>query len=107
MDLDEEAKKLLDRLKTTRIPAVLKSRNIFKYQVRWSSDGINRQEHSEYIEEFNNDFYTAIKDQIDRCVQSRFTIDSNSIQHEVLEHAIQCKAYVTRFHGRIDVLFNV
>ncbi|CAF3919171.1 unnamed protein product, partial [Adineta steineri] len=26
------------------------------------------------------------------------------LQHEVLEHAIQCKTYVAKFHGRTDVL---
>ena len=106
-DIDQEAEKLLDRLKNTRIPAVLKSENIFKYKVHWSSNGITRQDHSEYIEQFNNDFYKAMKEQIDRCVQSRYTIGSDSLQHEVLEHAIQCKTYVAKFHGRTDVLSKV
>jgi CRISPR/Cas system CSM-associated protein Csm3 (group 7 of RAMP superfamily) len=105
--VDQEAEKLLDRLKNTRIPAVLKSENIFKYKVHWSSNGITRQNHSEYIEQFNNDFYTAMKQQIDRCIQSRLTTDSDHLQHEVLEHAIQCKTYVTKFHGRNDVLSKV
>jgi hypothetical protein len=105
--IDEDAEKLLNRLKTTRIPAALKSENIFKYKVHWSSNGITRQDHSEYIEEFNEDFYRAIKEQIDRCVQSRFTIGSDSLQHEVLEHAIQCKTYVAKFHGRTDVSSKV
>jgi hypothetical protein len=106
-DIDQEAEKLLDRLKNTRIPAVLKPENIWKYKVHWSSNGINRQDHCEYIEKFNNDFHTAMKGQIDRCVQSRFTISSDSVQHEVLEHAIQCKTYVAKFHGRSDVLSQV
>jgi hypothetical protein len=105
--IDEDAEKLLDRLKNVLIPNALKSQNIFKYRVNWSPNGINRQDHSEYLEEFNNDFHRAMKEQIDRCVQSRFTIGSDSLQHEVLEHAIQCKTYVTKFHGRIDVLSQV
>ncbi|CAF1483609.1 unnamed protein product, partial [Rotaria sp. Silwood1] len=103
-DIDIEAKKLLDRLKNIRIPSILKSQNIFKYKVHWSSNGINGQDHSKYIEQFNNDFYTSIKEQIDRCVQSRYTIGSDSLQHEILEHAIQCKTHIGKFHGRIDVL---
>jgi hypothetical protein len=105
--IDEDAEKLLDRLKNIRIPDALKSENIFKYQVRWSPNGITRQDHSEYLEEFNKDIYTAMKQQIDRCAQSRLTIGSDSLQHEVLEHAIQCKTYVTKFHGRTDVLSKV
>ncbi|CAF3724767.1 unnamed protein product [Rotaria socialis] len=102
--IDQEADKLLNRLKTNRIPAALKPKNIFTYKVHWSSNGINREDHCEYIEQFNNDFFLAMKEQIDRCVQSRHTIGSDSLQHEVLEHAIQCKTYVTKFHGRTDVL---
>jgi Cdc6-like AAA superfamily ATPase len=29
------------------------------------------------------------------------------LQHEILEHAIQCKTYVEKFHGRTDVLNKV
>jgi len=105
--IDQEAEKLLDRLKNIRIPAALKSENIFKYKVHWSPNGITRQDHSEYLEKFNEDFSKAMKEQIDRCVQSRFTVGSDSLQHEVLEHAIQCKTYVAKFHGRIDVLSKV
>ncbi|UJR16165.1 hypothetical protein I4U23_003075 [Adineta vaga] len=103
-DVDQEAEKLLERLKTVRIPAALKSSNVYKYQVRWSPDGITRQRHIEYLDKFNNDFYQAMKEQIDRCVQARLRISSDDLQHEVLEHAIQCKTYVSKFHGRSDVL---
>lgn len=105
--VDEEAEKLLDRLKNRRLPEVLNNKNIFKYKVQWSKNGITRQDHAEYIEKFNNDFYQAMKDQIDQCVQSRFQIGSDSLQHEVLEHAIQCKTYIAKFHGRTDVLSKV
>ncbi len=105
--IDQEAERLLDRLKNTRIPDILKSENIYKYKVHWSPNGINRQNHAEYIEQFNNDFYKAMKEQIDLCAQSRYTIGSDSLQHEVLEHAIQCKTYITKFHGRSDVLSKV
>ena len=105
--VDQEAVKLLDRLKNSRVPSALQASNIFKYEVRWSSAGIDRQHHAEYIEKFNNDFYTAMKAQIDRCAQSRATIAPTSLQQEVLEHAIQCKTYVSKFHGRSDVLSHV
>ena len=94
-------------MKTVRIPAALKSSNIYKYQVRWSPDGITRQHHSEYLEQFNDDFYRSMKEQIDRCAQARLRITPDELQHEVLEHAIQCKTYVSKFHGRTDVLSKV
>jgi len=105
--IDQEAEHLLTRLKNTRIPNVLQSNNIFSYKVRWTSDGINRRDHAEYIAQFNDDFYRAIKQQIDCCVKSRIMIISDPLQHEILEHAIQCKTYVAKFHGRTDVLDKV
>lgn len=105
--VDDDAENLLNRLKNVRIPGSLRSDNIFKYRVRWSRNGITREKHSEYLHEFNDDFHRAMTQQIDRCVQSRLIIASDSLQHEVLEHAIQCQTYVTKFHGRIDVLEQV
>ncbi|CAF3499150.1 unnamed protein product [Rotaria socialis] len=81
--IDDEAENLLNRLKYKSISSVLQSNNIFSYKVRWKADGINR------------------------CVKSRVMVGSDSLQHEVLEHAIPCKTYVAKFHGRTDVLHKV
>ena len=105
--IDEEAERLLNRLKKQRIPNALQSKNIFSYRVPWTSNGINRHDHGQYIAKFNDDFYKAIKEQIDTCVQSRVMRVSDPLQHEILEHAIQCKTYVAKFHGRTDVLDKV
>lgn len=105
--LDTEAEKLLERLKTVRIPAALDASNIYKYDVHWSPDGITRKNHRDYLEKFNADVYTAMKEQIDKCAQARFSVSSDELQREVLEHAIQCKTYVSKFHGRTDVLSKV
>ncbi|CAF1109654.1 unnamed protein product [Adineta steineri] len=69
--------------------------------------GINRDDHSQHIEQFNNDFYNAIQQQIDQCVQSRIIPISDPLHHEILEHAIECKTYVAKFHGRTDILNSV
>ena len=105
--IDEEAEQLLNRLKKTRIPNTLQSKNIFSYNVPWTSNGINRHDHAKYIAQFNEDFHRAIQEQIDSCVQSRVNIVSDPLQHEILEHAIQRKTYVAKFHGRTDVLGKV
>ncbi|CAF4640102.1 unnamed protein product [Rotaria socialis] len=102
--IDQEAEQLLTRLKYTRIPNALQSNNIFSYKVHWTPKGINRHDHAEYIAKFNEDFYNAIIQQIDSCVKSRIMIVSDPLHHEILEHAIQCKTYVAKFHGRTDVL---
>ncbi|CAF4189279.1 unnamed protein product, partial [Adineta steineri] len=76
-------------------------------KIHWTSKGINRDDHSQHIEQFNNDFYNAIQQQIDQCVQSRIMPISDPLHHEILEHAIQCKTYVAKFHGRTDILNSV
>lgn len=105
--VDSEAETLLNRLKYTRIPDALQSKNIFSYKVRWGSDGISRIDHAEYIAQFNKDFHDAILKQIDHCVQSNAMLVSDPLQREVLEHAIQCKTYIAKFHGRTDVMDKV
>ena len=105
--VDSEAETLLNRLKYTRIPHVLQAENIFSYKVRWGSDGISRSDHAEYIAHFNKDFHDAIQKQIDHCVQSNSMLVSDPLQREVLEHAIQCKTYIAKFHGRTDVMDKV
>ncbi|CAF1355188.1 unnamed protein product [Rotaria magnacalcarata] len=102
--IDHEIEELLNRLKYTRIPNALQSNNIYTYKVQWSAKGINRRDHAEYISKFNDDVYSAIKQQIDNCAKSRITRISDPLQHEILEHAIQCRNYVAKFHGRVDVL---
>ncbi|CAM4823526.1 unnamed protein product [Rotaria magnacalcarata] len=102
--IDQEAEQLLTRLKHTRIPDVLQSNNIYSYKVHWTPKGINRRDHAEYIAKFNEDFYNEIIQQIDSCAKARIMIVSDPLHHEILEHAIQCKTYVAKFHGRTDVL---
>ena len=98
---------LLNNLKYSRIPKKLQSSNIFSYKVHWTSNGINRDDHNAYLTRFNEDFYYAIKQQIDQCIQSRILININPSEHEIIEHAIQCKTHLRKFHGRIDILDRV
>lgn len=105
--VDDEVEKLLNRLKYTRIPNVLQPKNMYRYKIRWTPKGINRDDHAQHILQFNNDFYNAIQQQIDQCVQSRVMPVSDPLHHEILEHAIQCKTYADKFHGRTDILNKV
>ena len=105
--VDHEAETLLNRLKHTRIPSVLKPENIFSYKVRWNADGIDRHHHADYIAQFNEDFYRAIQKQIDQCARSNAMMISDPLEREVLEHAIKCKTYIAKFHGRTDIINKV
>ena len=105
--IDREAESLLNRLKHKRIPNALDPDNIYSYKVRWTPNGINRVDHAEYISQFHADFEAAIRKQIDHCVRSNAMIVFDPLQHEILEHAIQCKTYISKFHGRTDVIHKV
>ncbi|CAF1385440.1 unnamed protein product [Adineta ricciae] len=102
--IDKEAEDLLNRLKFTRIPKALDSKNVFSYKVPWTSNGITRDAHQEYIKKFHEDFFTSIKQQIDTCLQSSLITSLSLLQREILEHAIQCQTYVKKFHSRTDTL---
>ncbi|UJR18077.1 hypothetical protein I4U23_004977 [Adineta vaga] len=102
--IDNEAESLLNRLKFIRIPNSLESNQIYSYKVPWTSNGINRTDHSDYINKFNEDFYNSIQQQIDHCLQTSLVNNLNVLQREILEHAIQCKTYVKKFHSRTDIL---
>ena len=105
--VDHEAETLLNRLKCTRIPGVLQPENIFSYKVRWTPDGIDRHRHADYIAQFNDDFYQSIRQQIDQCAKSNVMMFSDPLEREVLEHAIKCKTYIAKFHGRTDIITKV
>lgn len=105
--IDSDAESLLNRLKTKRIPDVLQSDNIYQYSVPWNSKGITQETHSEYIAKFNNDFYEAVKKQIDDCIRSNSMLLSNPLHREILEHAIQCKNYIKKFHGQKHIIDRV
>lgn len=105
--VDQEAEQLLNRLKNERIPSVLKPENIYTYRVPWKPGGISRTAHAEYLSKFHDDFYKSLKDQIDCCIRHRLSTITDPLEHEIQEHAIQCKTYVSKFHGRTDVLQHV
>ena len=104
---DPEAETLLNRLKVTRIPNVLNEENIYRYKVRWTSDGITRRSHAEYISKFNDDFYEAVRRQIDHSIRSNSMILSDELEREILEHAIQCKTYIKKYHGQTAIMDKV
>ena len=65
--LDEDANKCIQRLKSVKIPNVLKN-NISSYHVKWKANvGIDKDvEHKTYLSTFCDDVYTKLEDMIEK-----------------------------------------
>ncbi|RNA01260.1 NACHT and WD repeat domain-containing 2-like, partial [Brachionus plicatilis] len=48
--VDSEVRNLLDKLKKEKIPSKLPETNMFKFKVKWNTNGISLDTHREYIE---------------------------------------------------------
>ena len=60
------------------MPATLAASNIIRYTVKWSDEeGLNKNIHEEYLEEFTNTFYQRIVELIDRGVGQQKSLSSN------------------------------
>ncbi len=105
--IDEESQLLLEEMKT-KISTNLGDSNMFHFSVPWSDDnGVNDRDHSEYLAEFCSTFEEAVLKLIEKGVWSEKRSSSNVLYSEVLEHAHQCVAKCTRFHGRDDILSSI
>ncbi|CAF1283540.1 unnamed protein product [Didymodactylos carnosus] len=104
-EIDIEAVDYLNELKTT-IKTALPPENIKICMIRWS----NLKSRETYLQQFSEDFYLMVKNQIDKCVKTQpqlMKLLDDSLQYEILEHAIQCKSLTSRFFGRLDILEKI
>ncbi|CAF1436617.1 unnamed protein product [Didymodactylos carnosus] len=103
-DVDIDAEKSLKRLINDQIPLALNASNIIRSSpIKWAAGGITRLSHSDYIKEFDEQFFSVVQKQIDACLRKRRDI-TDRLYSEVLAHAIRCKNIVDKFHGRGDIL---
>jgi hypothetical protein len=65
-------------------------------------DELNRKE---YLAKFQDDFFVAIKRQIDYHMEKARIKDI--LYDEILEHSIQCKMFNKRYCPRVDILTKV
>ena len=111
--VDHEIKSLLETLKQDKIPKALPKSNIFKFDVKWSTEsGISLSTHSDYIEKFGETFYEQVKLLIDRNQKEKNYFENLSSEdaellQEVLDHAYFCVKTAEKFKGRNDILDQV
>ncbi|OWF43078.1 NACHT and WD repeat domain-containing protein 2-like [Mizuhopecten yessoensis] len=106
--VDEEAQEILSNLRDETVFSKMESSNISKKNVKWSEQGgISKEEHSQYLCEFGDIFYTGVKQLIDKAVQEELKLAHDDIYLEVLQHLTMAKERCSMFHGREDVLERV
>jgi hypothetical protein len=60
------------------VPAVLPETSIVRYTVEWSDeDGLNKNVHEDYLQDFIDTFYRRIIELIDRGVGQQKSLASN------------------------------
>ncbi|CAF1181407.1 unnamed protein product [Rotaria sordida] len=94
---DEHGELVLTDLKTF-IETELGPNNIFTYRIKWTDESSRMK----YLADFKDDFYNAIKNQIDYHMKQTRTKDS--LYDEVVEHAIQCRMLNERYFPRDNIL---
>jgi hypothetical protein len=112
-NVDTDAENLLNSLKTDKIAKYLPESNMHKFKVKWDPNGgVTRKTHPDYMEEFGETFFKAVKELIDQNARQPYYLDNfdtkdKQLLQEIVEHANFCNECVEKFHGRIDLLDRV
>ncbi|CAF1262624.1 unnamed protein product [Rotaria magnacalcarata] len=99
---EDEIKNLLDQTKNS-LRQSLDSSDIYTYQVRWNDETAREK----YFSQFFDDFYHAIKLQIDFHMKSQENQQKDILYNQILEHAIQSNLLTQRYFPRQDILEQI
>ncbi|KAJ8320337.1 hypothetical protein KUTeg_001924 [Tegillarca granosa] len=96
--VDSEAQKILSDLRDEKIKKRLPS--VPRISIKWSEkDGINRDEHSDYLTQFGNLFYTSIKQRIDKAVKDESNMSNLDLYIEIHVKIDKNAIVILRFLG--------
>ena len=106
--INSTAQEFLNCLKNERIPAVLNSTNIRKYEVTWSCTGIdpNLAEHEDYLRMLCNHIQLDIQLLIEKALIVRQSYFS-PLHQDVFHHAKFCCSKCDSFCGRESILDQI
>lgn len=93
-------------LKEQKIAEHLPTSNIHHYSVDFK-EGIDDDDHDEYLSEFSNDFYNKTKQLIDNSLRERSIYADDETYNEVLQHLDTCVKYVRHFQGRVEIIERI
>ncbi|CAF1376711.1 unnamed protein product, partial [Adineta steineri] len=97
-----ESKQLLNDIKNLLQQSV-DSSEIYTYKLQWN----NENDRKKYLSKFFDDFYQAVKLQIDFHMKIYENKQENLLYNQIIEHAIQCNSLVQRFFPRPEVFQQI
>ncbi|XP_077984832.1 NACHT domain- and WD repeat-containing protein 1-like [Glandiceps talaboti] len=107
-DSEDDAKELLDSLKTDKIVLKLPKDSILTYNVNWTEKGIDPRsvaEHEQYINQLCQDFETKMKERISDGMAGRVqSAITDPLYEEISQHVTFCQDKCEAFQGRENVL---
>lgn len=93
--LDNTAKTLLKSLKDKQISKRLDKGNIVSYNIKWGEKGVDthsNEEHAQYIDKLCQDFFTKMKDGIQKALKERKNPKlDDALFEEVVQHLACCR----------------
>lgn len=109
--IDESAQTLLESLREKDLSAVLPTKNIIQYDVKWTSEGISPDastDHAQYIETLCADVYNVLTEMIQEAIDEKEGDErEDSLNKEILQHALFCQKKGLACQGRDDFLQSV
>ncbi|XP_074658721.1 NACHT and WD repeat domain-containing protein 2-like [Tubulanus polymorphus] len=104
---DEEAAKLLAKLRDERLPKKLPESNLARFTVEWSREGVDNVTHAEYLQKFCDHFHEHVNELIDRAVAKNEALGTDSVYIEILQHLHACQNFCKIFQGREEVVAKI
>ena len=109
--IDESAQKLLNSLREKDLPAVLPTKNVKHYDVKWTDQGISPDtstEHAQYLKTLCADVYNVLTSMIQEAIDEKEGSErEDSLNEEILQHALFCQKKGLDCQGRDDFLQSV
>jgi len=109
--LDKTAKTLLKSLKEKQIPNVLDRHNIVTYNIKWGEKGVDThsiEEHAQYIDKLCQDFFTKMKDSIQKAIKERKNSKvDDALFEDVVQHLACCREICSSFCVPSAALDNI
>jgi len=104
-NVDGEAQKLLQTLRDEKLPKKIPDSNVARFAVEWSGkEGIDRETHKEYLNNFTEHFHTSIKTLVDNAMEKHERFSSDPVFTEALQHLHACTQFCKVFQGREDIV---
>ncbi|CAF1208755.1 unnamed protein product [Adineta steineri] len=97
-----ESKQLLIDIKNL-LKESIDSSEIYTYKLQWKDENDRKK----YLSKFFDDFYQAVKLQIDFHMKQNKSKQGNVLHNQIVEHAIQCNSLVQRFFPRPEVFEQI